>query len=125
MYCLGKLTDFRESDSQVVYLTPRKRAEVWLCRPVVPVAKAVDIEGFLWGMVFEFTDLDGKTITVAINRKLINKSGVSLTKGLASWGLSVNPGYERQFAAYLSAKLESVKTKKTVARVSDACRLKT
>lgn len=74
--------------------------------------------GFLWGMVFEFVDLDKKTITVVANRKLINKSGVSLAKGFSSWGLIIYPGYERRFSAYLSAKLERVKDKKTLSQVS-------
>ena len=125
MYCLGNIADFRESASQVLYLTPRKRNGVWLCQPILPVAKAIDAEGFLWGMVFMFADRDGKTISVAVNRRLINKSGTLLTKCLVGCGLSVNPGYGRQFAAYLSAKLEPVKTKKVISHVSGICRLET
>lgn len=62
MYGLGKLSDYRETDSGVVYLTPQKRSEVWLCSPVTPVAKTIDANGFLWGMVFEFVDADKKPL---------------------------------------------------------------
>ena len=125
MYGLGKLADFRETQKKVIYLTPRKRNEIWLCESVTPVAKAIDLEGFLWGMVFKFVDLDGSQVTVAVNRRLINRSGVSLAKGFANLGLRINSGYELQFAAYLSAKLESVKNKETITRVPCMRRVET
>lgn len=123
MYGLGQLSDFRATEEWIMYLTPCKRREVWLCKPIVPVAKAVDTNGFLWGMVFDFVSIGGKPVTVAVNRRLINKSGMALVKALANWGLISNSGYQKQLAAYLSAKLETVKNKMTVLRVPDTCKL--
>ncbi len=118
MYGLGRLSDYIDKESDIFYLTPRKRSEIWLCRPVVPVAKAVNTEGKLWGMVFIFKNLDKVPTKVAINRKLINKSGVALVKQLANHRLSINPGYESQFASYLSAKLEPVKNAEIIPEAS-------
>lgn len=123
MYGLGRLSDFHVTEEWIMYLTPRKRREVWLCKPIVPVAKAVDTEGFLWGMIFSFVSVDGKPVTVAVNRRLINKSGITLVKALANWGHVSNPGYQKQFSAYLSAKLETIKNKMTVPRVPGTCQL--
>lgn len=125
MYGLGKLSDYLETDGGVVYLTPQKRSEVWLCDPLTPVAKAIDADGFLWGMVFEFVDRDNKKITVVANRKMVNKSGRTLAKGFSKYGLNIYPGYEQQFSAYLSAKLELVKSKKTLTQVPSVHRLET
>jgi hypothetical protein len=123
MYGLGRLSDFLVAEEWIMYLTPHKKHEVWLCKPIVPVAKAVDTEGFLWGMVFNFVSVGGEPVTVAVNRKLINKSGMALVKALASWGLVSNPGYQKQLAAYISAKLVTIKNKMTVLPVPDTCKL--
>ncbi len=125
MYCLGNLLDFRATKECIFFTTPSRKREVWLCKPIVPIAKVIDAEGFLWGMVFNFVNLGGEFVTVAVNRKLINKSGIALAKTFDNWGLTSNPGYEKQLAAYLSATLETVKNKMTVFRVPVSCKLET
>ncbi len=119
MYGLGKREDYQISNKKVYFFNPLERKEAWLCNEINAIAKAVDSRGNLWGMVFQYYNLDGAQITVAVNRKLINTSGVKLAKVLSSYGLSIYPGYERHLASYLSVILREVKDKIELVKVSE------
>ena len=121
MYALGNISDFCKIDTKIFYLTPMKRKKIWVCNPVTVVDKAINSDGHLLGMVIEFKNPDRVPTTVVVERKLINKSGASLARKLASCGLLINPGYEKQLSQYISAKLETVKSKKVFSTVNGVC----
>lgn len=57
MYGLGNFSDYRETVAGVMYLTPQRKKEVWLCAPLMPVSKMIDPSRFLWGVAVQFVDL--------------------------------------------------------------------
>ena len=101
MYKLQNKSNFCKIDEKVFYLTPKKRKKIWLCNSITVTNKASNSAKDSPDIIIKFKNPDKILTEVTIKQKLINVSGVSLAKKLASHGLFINPGYEKQLSQYI------------------------
>lgn len=105
-----KWSQFKKGFEGITF-TPfnREDEKILLCSHTVAVSLAVDARSEIWGAVFKFQTVTNNMAMAVVNHTIINRqNGIGVSKFFANLGVSINPGYEAQFAAYLRFLLKEV-----------------